>query len=203
MRLPGLALVLLLAAMPGLPAAAQSLADGTAIRPDDARRLERLDEAYGRALREALEGGERDDVAVLVAALSGRPRESAPEALAGDWSCRVVKVGGITPLTVYDPFRCQVSVAGGRVLLDKVTGSQRLRGTIHRDGERLVLLGAGYIAGDPAPDYAALPEVIDPAASPQVTAAPGIVEMTGPNRGRILFPYPMLESTLDVLVLSR
>ena len=45
--------------------------------------------------------------------------------------------------------------------------------------------------------------MIDPAASPQVTAAPGVVEMTGPDRGRILFPYPMLESTLDVLVLSR
>ena len=70
-------------------------------------------------------------------------------------------------------------------------------------GIGLVLLGVGYVAGHTPPNYADLPAEIDPAATPQITAAPGVIEMTGPDHGRILFPYPMLESVMDVLVLSR
>ena len=186
-----------------LTAAADTLADGTTIRADDAGRLAMLDESYGSALRQALEGGAPADVAVLTRALSGAPRDVAPEAMAGDWSCRVIKVGKINPVTAYDPFRCRVTVAGGAATFEKLSGSQRVRGTIHRDADRLVLLGVGYIAGDPAPDYASLPESLDPSATPQVTSNPGIVQMTGADSGRILFPYPTLESTMDVLVLSR
>ena len=66
-----------------------------------------------------------------------------------------------------------------------------------------MLLGVGYIAGDTPPAYADLPSTIDTSATPQITAAPGVIEMTAPDRGRILFPWPMLESLMDVLVLSR
>lgn len=195
----GLAALLLLA----WPAAAGTLQDGTPVRADDLRRLDQIDAAAGAALRQALAGGEAGDVATLVQAVRGQPQSVPPEALAGDWTCRTIKAGGISPLVVYDPFRCRVTVQGGEVGFEKLTGSQRVRGRIHRQDDGLVLLGVGYIAGDTPPDYGALPAEIDPAATPQITAAPGVVEMTGPDRGRILFPYPMLESVMDVLVLSR
>ncbi|MRX51584.1 DUF4893 domain-containing protein [Paracoccus sp. S-4012] len=182
---------------------AATLPDGATMRGEDAERLAALPEAYGNALREALAGASADDIEGLVAALSGAPQPVPPEALAGDWRCRTIKVGGLTPMTAYDPFRCRVTAEGGRVLFEKLTGSQRVRGEVHEAEEGLVLLGVGYIAGDTPPDYAALPEEIDAGASPQITADPGVIEMTGPDSGRILFPYPMLESVMDVLVLSR
>lgn len=185
------------------PAAGQTLQDGTAVRADDRRRLDQIDAAYGAALRQALAGGEAGDVATLIEALRGQPQPVAPELLAGDWTCRTIKAGGISPLVVYDAFRCRVTVEGGEVRFDKLGGSQRVRGRLHREGESLVLLGVGYIAGDTPPAYADLPAQLDSSASPQITAAPGLVEMTGPDSGRILFPFPMLESVMDVLVLSR
>lgn len=196
------ALAALLLALPGT-AQADALADGMSVRAGDRERLDSLDAAYGAALRQALANGDATDIETLVRALEGQPRPVAAEALAGDWSCRTIKAGGITPLVVYDAFRCRISVEGDEVRFEKLTGSQRVAGGIHRDGDRLVLLGVGYIAGDTPPDYVDLPDRIDTSASPQITAAPGVVEMTGPDAGRILFPYPMLESVMDVLVLGR
>lgn len=197
------AILALLLSLPAAGQAAETLADGTPIRVDDRQRLDRIDAAAGAALRQALAQGEGADVETLIGALRGQPQQIAPEALAGDWSCRTIKAGGLTPLVVYDSFRCRVTVDGAAVRFQKLSGSQRVAGGIHRDREGLVLLGVGYIAGDTPPAYDALPAQIDTAATPQVTAAPGIIEMTGPDRGRILFPYPMLESVMDVLVLSR
>lgn len=196
-------LTALLLALPATGLAAGTLADGTAIRADDHRRLDQLDAAFGAALRQALAGGRDEDVQRLIDALRGQPQPVEAAALAGDWSCRTIKAGGITPLVVYDVFRCRVTAEGGKVRFEKLTGSQRVAGGIHRDGDRLVLLGVGYIAGDTPPAYADLPADIDTSATPQITAAPGVIEMTGSDRGRILFPYPMLESVMDVLVISR
>lgn len=200
------AAALLLALLPVAASAegdADALADGAAIRAEDARRLDQIDMAYGAALRQALGGGSAADVAVLIRALAGQPRAMAPEALAGEWSCRVIKAGGIAPLLVYDAFRCRIDASDGEVRFAKLGGSQRVAGSIHQDGDRQVLLGVGHIAGDTPPPYAALPAQIDTAAVPQIIAAPGIVEMIGNDAGRILFPYPMAESLMDVLVLNR
>lgn len=184
-------------------AQADMLPDGTPMRAGDRDRLDRLDAAYGAALRQALAGGAPEDVATLVRALGGQPQPVAAEALLGDWTCRTIKAGGIAPLVVYDAFRCRVTGDGGALRFEKLSGSQRVAGSIHRAGDGLVLLGVGYIAGDTPPAYADLPAEIDTSATPQITAAPGVIEMTGPAAGRILFPYPMLESVMDVLVLSR
>jgi hypothetical protein len=40
-------------------------------------------------------------------------------------------------------------------------------------------------------------------ATPQQVPEVGVLELLGPDRARILFPFPYLESTMDVLVLSR
>jgi len=192
-RLAG-ALLLALA----LPVAAEA-----PLRPGDRARIEGLDTAAGAALRQALSQGAPQDVAILVEALSGEPRETAPEALLGDWTCRTIKAGGVTPLVVYSPFRCRAQAAGDGVNFEKLTGSQRIRGAIVAEEGQLLLLGVGFVAGDTPPDYGALPAEVDPSAMPQRVPAPGVVEMTGEGGGRILFPQPMLESVLDILVLTR
>ncbi|AXC49504.1 DUF4893 domain-containing protein [Paracoccus suum] len=173
-------------------------------RADDLRRLEQLDAASGQALREAFAKGAPADVADLVEALRGPADNSGAEALAGDWTCRTFKLGGDLGLVAYPPFKCRGTPAEDGVMFEKLTGSQRVRGLVQRgpDGA-LLLAGVGYIAGDTPPEYGALPAEIDPAASPQILAAPGVVEVTGGGSARILFPLPMVESTLDILQLSR
>ncbi|WP_295045979.1 DUF4893 domain-containing protein, partial [uncultured Paracoccus sp.] len=149
----------------------------------------------------AFAGGDATDVAVLAEALQGRalPPDQAMPLLPGEWTCRTIKVGGLLPLTVYPSFRCRIGADGS---FDKLTGSQRTRGMIHPDGDKLIYLGVGFIAGDRPPPYADLPG-FDPAASPQRTPQVAVVQMIDRNRGRVMFPAPHLESRFDILTLSR
>lgn len=181
---------------------AQDLPSDMPVRPEDRQRLENFDAAAGEALLQALAGGEDPDRRILIDALGGKPRsaEEAVPVLAGEWACRTIKVGGLLPVTAYDPFRCRIS---GNGEFEKLSGSQRSKGRIYRDGERLVYLGTGFIAGDTPPDYAELPEETDPQALPQILPEVGLVEAVSENRIRILFPYPHLESRFNILLLER
>ncbi len=76
-------------------------------------------------------------------------------------------------------------------------------GTIGTMDGAPVYLGTGYIAGDTPPPYADLPTTTDPAATPQRVPEVGIVEVVSPTRARILMPLPMLESDLNILLLTR
>lgn len=181
--------------------AAPAFAD-PAIRAGDRARLEDLDAAAGETLRAAFAGGDAADLEVLVQALSGRPLPVA-EALAqlpGEWSCRMIKLGGGLPIVTYPPFRCVADGDGG---FRKLTGSQRTRGTVAAMEGRLVYLGTGYIAGDDPPDYADLPEPPAPQDLPQRVPEVGVVELTGLDAGRILMPRPLLESGFNILMLRR
>lgn len=172
------------------------------IRPDDRARLDEAQAGVAAALLGAFRDGAPADVAVLTSALSGPalPAEQALDLLPGEWNCRVIKVGGLLPLTVYQPFRC---VAGPDGSFQKITGSQRKTGTVGLVDGRLVYLGTGYIAGDPPVDYADLPAQTEPAADPQRIPEAGLVEMVDDRTGRIIFPRPALESDLDLLLLTR
>ncbi|WP_374300729.1 DUF4893 domain-containing protein [Paracoccus sp. (in: a-proteobacteria)] len=187
-----------------LPVAAfsQQLSDGTAIHADDQRRLQEYHAAAGDALLQAFSGGDGANLAVLSDVLQGTPLppDRAGPGMAGEWSCRMIKVGGLLPITVYQPFRCRIGSDGG---FEKLTGSQRTKGRIHQDGDRLVYLGTGFIAGDTPPPYADLPPFSTIGSDPQRVPEVGVVEMLDGNKGRVMFPDPHLESRFNILALSR
>lgn len=189
------------------PTLAEELADGAQITSTDWNRLNDLDRAYGAALREAFDDADPAELDQVLATLSGEVLTVEgfdPKAMAGEWRCRTTKIGKTVPAVTYQPFKCRISVgADGKAVLEKISGSQLTRGTLHTDGDRIVYLGAGYINGDPPPDYASLPPEFDVTASPQQVAEVGVLELLGPDRARLLFPYPHLESTMDVLLLTR
>ncbi|CAM4303135.1 DUF4893 domain-containing protein [Palleronia rufa] len=171
------------------------------IRAADLDRLQRFDEAAGAAILGALAGGATGDVAILTDALSGTAQPPAPD---GDWACRTIKMGGITDLVVYTPFRCRiVQLSATEWRFEKLTGSQLTRGTIAFHEGRAIYRGVGYVKGGPAYDYADLPAGSDPIEPGQTVPEVAVFEQTGPDRARLLFPYPVLESRFDILVLTR
>ncbi|MBC9245878.1 DUF4893 domain-containing protein [Paracoccus sp. 11-3] len=198
-----LAAALLLAC--ALPVAAQSqeLGDGTPIRMDDVARLAQFDAAAGSALLDMMAFASEADRNAVAAALLGQPMpsEDALQELPGTWSCQMMKLGGNLGAVVYQPFKCS---AGSDGSFEKLTGSQRTKGAVHRDGDQLVYLGTGFIYDDPQPPaYADLPDPVDPQSLPQRVPEVGILQVINTNRARILFPYPVLESKFNILLLTR
>ena len=171
------------------------------IRAVDLDRLARYDEAAGEAILGAFRGGAPEDVSVLVDALSGQPQAPAPT---GDWQCRTIKMGGISDLVVYAPFRCRISqVSATEWSFEKLTGSQLTKGSIAFHEGRAIYRGTGYVAGGPASDYAGLPEANDPVEPGQTVADIAVFEQIGPDEARLMFPFPVLESRFDILYLTR
>lgn len=191
-------LVLSLALL-ALPTAAQEP------RPDDRARLDQLDTAIGRALRQVLAEGSEADLAAATAALRGAalPAEQVTvEALAGDWQCRMTKIGGILPLVEYPPFRCRIELRDGVLHFDKLTGSQRSSGTLQILDGAWVYLGSTFVQGEAPLPYRDFPAELDTSAGETLPDA-GLLEITGPGRARLLLPLPYRESLLNVLTLTR
>lgn len=193
---------LALALLPPLTVAAQPAAQLEDIRADDVGRFEMLDHAAGASLRGAFAGGTAEDLQILSDALRGvaLPTDQALTHLTGVWSCRMIKLGGGLPIVVYQPFRCRASAEGG---FEKLTGSQRMLGSVQSSDEGLIYLGTAFVAGETPPDYRSLPERIDPQAIPQFMPEVGLVEVVSPGQARILLPRPHLESDFNLLMLSR
>ena len=193
-----LALALLLLAAPALAASPP-------LRAPDAVRLEAFDAHLGAALREAFAGGDAPALSVLAAALNGTVAEGALDP-AGDWDCRTIKLGGLVPIVAYEDFRCEVAAAGpGAWTLRKLTGSQRLEGTLATlDDGRVRFAGTAHVGARPAAAYDALPPVDQTPVEPgQTVAAVGWFEQVAPDRARLMLPAPILESRFDILWLTR
>lgn len=194
MRLVALALAAALA----VPALAE-------IRPDDQARLDQLDAALGRALRQVLSTGSDEEVVAATNALRGPalPAEPALAAgIAGDWQCSMVKIGGNMALVAYPPFRCRIEMQDGVLHFDKLTGSQRTSGTIHALDGRWVYLGSSFVQGEAPRRYDDFPAEIDIQASETLPDV-GVLEVTGEGQARLILPLPYRESVLNVLVLTR
>ncbi|MEY1554340.1 DUF4893 domain-containing protein [Yoonia sp. R2331] len=188
-------LISLLLAFAALPAAAQDM------RPQEAARLADLDATAGEALLGAFAAGRRGDIDLLQEALAGSPLPPLQTTLAGDWSCRTFKMGGLVSLVAYAKFDCRITPDGTRFTFEKLTGSQRTSGTIQIIDGRMIYLGVGTVNDAPQRAYDALhPAFIgNGEVQPQV----GLVEQSGPDSARILFPSPVVESDFDVLWLTR
>ncbi|WP_159992778.1 DUF4893 domain-containing protein [Roseomonas sp. 18066] len=174
-----------------------ALADGrfpTGLTPIDQARLARFETSRQAAVGIARTGGDPADIAVLDQVLQGEVAAQAPAALAGDWRCRLIKLGGILPLTIYGDFRCRITDDAAGLRIQKISGSQRLAGTLFDTGSaRLGYAGAGVAGAGQPPRYGAEQE------SNQV----GYLVPLGPQRLRLEMPAPARESDFDILELRR
>ncbi|MBB1497795.1 DUF4893 domain-containing protein [Paracoccus sp. MC1862] len=194
-RLLALALTVPLA----VPVAAQE------IRPDDQARMDQLDTATGRALRQVLAIGSDEDVVLATNALRGPAMPADPalaETLTGDWRCSMTKMGGNMAVVAYPPFRCRIEARDGVLHFDKLTGSQRTSGTIRPLDGRWIYLGSTFVQGEQPRRYDDFPAEIDTQSSETLPDV-GVLEVTGEGQARLILPLPYRESILNVLVMTR
>ena len=168
----------------------------------DASSLGRLDQAWRLGRAEAEDRGFARQVEALGplvdpnAGLGGRLQPPP-----GAYRCRTVKLGSMVEAqglayVAYPDFRCTVELtAGGDLILTKTTGSQRSRGLLYPHSEnQLVFLGAQAWGDETA--YPAYGQMRD---RDQI----GVFERIGPQRWRLVIPWPKQEAKLEILELRR
>ena len=173
-----------------------ALADGEVqklITAADKARLDKYGETRKAALEEA-KAGNPTEVKQLDALLARPLAAFSDKDLTGNWKCRTIKVGGLSPLVIYGWFKCKVTDDGSGWRLGKLTGSQRTTGRFFDDGEkRAIYLGSFSVNDDPAKPYGSGPE------SNQV----GYAFRNSATEWRIEFPAPYYESKLDIMEFKR
>jgi len=174
-----------------------ALADGEfnrLITAADRARMEKYGETRKEALAEAKAGGSEEDLKILDSVVNKEARSWSGFDMTGTWQCRTIKAGGLLPLVVYGWFKCKVTDDGSGWKLEKVSGSQRTKGSFYDGGDkRLTYLGSFFIDGEPAKPYGSGPD------SDQFA----YVFRTGTKTFRMEFPAPAYESKLDVMEFRR
>ena len=165
----------------------------------DVGRLAKLDEARAKGLAEAQAGR---DIGLIRAVVDAEARPTSARWLEGDWHCRTIKLGGMSPDIVYSWFHCRIGRRGDHLFFSKLNGTQRLNGVLYpHESGGFVLLGALSAKGEPPHRYSGNGPSAGAAATPD--DAIGLLESTGRSSARIEFPYPVQESTFDVIELRR
>lgn len=170
------------------------------VSPEDARRLDRLNEAWTQALRQARREGHGRELAALGPLTDPNAALARPHPTPGVYRCRTIKLGypGESGLAyvAYGWFKCRVELTpGGDLIFSKVTGSQRPAGNLYPDApKRLAYVGAvAWGVGERRGAYGRDPE------RDQV----GAFERIGAQRYRLALPFPKQESLLDLIELRR
>lgn len=164
------------------------------ITPEDRGRLERLEEAWAAGLEQARANGFRRavrDAGPLLDPQAALPRAAPPP---GPYRCRMITLGakGDGPaFAAFRSFQCYVEAEGELLTMVKQTGTQRPAGRLwaERD-DRMIFLGGLALNGeDAAPPYGESAE----------RSVAGYVERVEPFRWRLVIPWPMTDSLLDVI----
>ncbi|WP_294355519.1 DUF4893 domain-containing protein [uncultured Sphingomonas sp.] len=163
----------------------------------DRQRLREWRTAWIAALKKARAGGASAKIEADPALYAYDAALTDPVPPAGDYRCRTVKLGakaaGALDYVAYPFFRCRVASGGDGVSLIKLTGSQRISGTIYpSDTSRAVFLGTVALGDERSAMRYGRDATRDVA---------GWVERIGPQRWRLAQPYPAFESIMDVLEL--
>jgi hypothetical protein len=197
MRLPLIALALVLPACATTPQAAAPAASPAPLTSNDRQRLRNWRAAFSAGLAQARASGNAEAIAREGALL--QPDAALGGGIPnGSYRCRMIKLGsrgrGFPTFTAYPAFTCRIAASGSsRQTFSKLTGSQRQVGTIHpHDGLRSLFLGT-LVLGD---EQRAMPYGRDAERD-----LAGWVERIGDNRWRLVLPYPAFESLTDVVEL--
>jgi hypothetical protein len=164
----------------------------------DQQRLSRLEEARSQGLSEAGRGG---DMGAINQVLGAPSHGANAGAFAGTWRCRQMKLGGATPSIVYSWFACRISDRGGHLYFQKVTGSQKTEGWLYPDDGTFVYLGASSARGEPPHAYSGNSASLGARRTPDDQI--GRLSMIGAGHARLELPFPVQESTFDVIELRR
>jgi hypothetical protein len=168
----------------------------------DRQRLDHIDQARDDAVAEAKNGGSHSDLRAIDAALAGGRHDISARALTGNWRCRNLKLGGMTPTKVYGWFSCRVRQTHRGLFFEKLGGAWRVSGYLDRyDGKGWVLLGAVNSDRDPQVPYSGGTDGVGAQATSNDMV--GLVTGAGHGRVRIEFPYPVVESHFDILEMKR
>ncbi len=163
------------------------------VTPADAGRAYGWRTAFTRGLAQARAAGHGAEIDAAGALLQPDAALDGPTLPEGRYKCRATKLGaktaGLLPYVAYPAFDC--SVAGNH--LAKLTGSQRQAGTLYLDSARRMIFIGTLALGD---ETMQRPYGVDPERD-----IIGAVERIGPNRWRLVMPYPRYESLVDVLEL--
>jgi len=168
--------------------------------PADAQRLAKLDESRAKGLDEA-SAASPADLAVIDSVLHAQAVDASPRALEGNWRCRTIKLGGMTPDVIYGWFRCRIAMKGGAPTFEKLSGSQRTSGVLYPEGGGFVYLGASYVTGEKPHAYSGSGAQTGATATPDDQI--GMLSLLSDGRARLELPYPVQESTFDVIELKR
>lgn len=186
----------LLAAIGLLCCTLPTLADGQVqklITPADKVRLDQYGETRKAALAEA-KAGNPAEVKQLDDLLAKPLVSFSDKDLTGNWKCRTIKAGGLSPLVIYGWFKCKVTDDGSGWRLEKISGSQRTQGRFFDDNEkRAIYLGSGSVNNDRAKPYGSGPQ----------TDQVGYAFRTSASEWRIELPAPYYESKLDIIEFKR
>lgn len=153
--------------------------------------------SFVAALADARKGGHAAAVAKEGALLDPDAALDGPAPPPGNYRCRTLKLGsgspGMLSYIAYQPFACTIEDQGGVLAFNKVTGSQRPVGLIFPgEGPRRIFLGTLMLGDETrALDYG----------EDRTRDMAGAVERVGPNRWRLILPYPHFESIMDVIEL--
>jgi hypothetical protein len=116
---------------------------------------------------------------------------------AGSYRCRTIKLGsqgdGGLAFVAYPAFDCRVTAEGAVFRFVRLNGSQRPTGVLYRPSVREQVFLGTLVLGD---ETRALSYGRDTDRN-----MAGAVQRIGPNRWRLVLPYPRFESTLDVMEL--
>ena len=166
----------------------------------DVQRLADLGQSRAKGLQEAAAAAPADVDAVR-SLLEAGTVAAEPRALQGIWRCRMMKLGGLTPAIVYGWFRCRISEKNGALVFEKLTGSQRTRGTLYPEDRGFVYLGASFVAGEKPHGYSGKGASVGAPATPDDEI--GLLSLLYDGRARLELPAPVQESDFEVIELKR
>ncbi len=176
-----------------LPADWRQLASGA-----DRTRIRTWRDGFTKALVKARAGGEGDAIDAAGPLLRPDAALDGPAPPPGDYRCRVLRIGAIEPtqrdFVAMPPAICRIAGDGGLLTIAKLDGLQRPAGRIYPDGDmRMIFLGTMRMADESrALDYG----------RDLGRNMAGIVERIGPQRWRLVLPFPQWGSMLEVVELK-
>ncbi len=164
----------------------------------DVQRLSQIAQSRAKGVDEASLGAPASDLAAIHSLLDA---QAVSGSVTGKWRCRTIKLGGLTPDVIYSWFNCRIGERGGALFFEKTSGSQRTSGYLYPEGQGFVYLGASYVTGEKPHAYSGNGAQAGAAATPDDQV--GLLSLLADGRARLELPYPLQESTFDVIELKR